>query len=187
MLQEMSMGGVRCCQLVPSFAPYMETMRHPIIEHVGGEKIKVTVGDGTVGTLPSRVINDPAYIGTQRKAFDPLPASESPNVQIKLPDPGENSQVSGKTVGVIGSKNGRIVWQKQGGYEDFLGRREVILPVHAASDEFASHEFDLSNCDSIKFHLQGNGCLDSQVCTVTNDKGSLTYTSEEQTVPIPMN
>lgn len=187
MLQEMSMGGVRCCQLVPSFAPYMETMPHPKIEASGGG-IKVTVVDGTVGTLPSAVVGHTNYIGSQKAIGTNLSASECPHVQIQLPDPGENSQVMGSTVGVIGSKNGRIVWQKQGGSGDFLGRREVILPDHSAGDTFASHTFSMANCDSIKIYTQGNGCLDSQVCTVTSDKGGkLTYTSDEQTTAIPMN
>ena len=181
MLQEMSMGGVRCCQMVPSFAPYMEALPHPKIT-LAGTTVTIENSDGTSGTLPNSVIGHANYVGGELEHGQNVPISNVPNVQVQLPDPGENSQVVGKAVGVIGSKNARLVYQKQGGDKEYLGRREVCLPPAGG------FSIDLSEVDTLKLWMSKDGCLDSQTITLAIDaKGKVSYSSDDQSVAIPMN
>ena len=190
MLQEINAGGVRAFHIVPGFAPYLEALPHPVLtSDAGDESFGIKASDGVEGTLEAPIINDAAYVGSEKEIGQSRAAADSPNVKSKVPLPGENSIPTTTPMGVIGAKTAGF-WYKnsKAPAADKLdaNKKRFIPPWQSRFDSL--NKIKVNDWDpggqSFEFYLSKGGCLDSRIFKVTNradDPKQIEYVQEDGT------
>ncbi len=197
MLQEINAGGVRACHLVPSFAPYMEALPHPIIERVGPEgDFAVYSSDGVEGTLDPEIVDHADYIGSEMKKGEKRAAIDSPNTKSSLPLPGENSIPGIQPMGVIGhfapgwwyknslSEAGSHLDANKKRYEPGWLAGNWNIHLHGNPGGATWNGANVPGGQSFEFYASKASCLDSRVYKIVSaadDPLQIQYIQEDGT------